>query len=801
MLMRYVQDEEPVVIFFLLLLLFYLYNFVLQPLGFLRVPVLRSNDYFANLSLSKKKLPPEIRDIVIVAVDNYSLKEAGLQWPWKRSTFAELINRISAGGPKAIFLDFTFLGKSQDEAWDIQLAEAIKNAGNVILAAYIDEEGDYVQPLDVFVSSARAVGLVNKRPEDRQDLRVRKMRTVFLRPKGQLDFGAEIKILALAKGIPFKEIQYGKDFHKVILSPQLSFSVDGLGSIPINYALRVSDFKSIPAYKILSSPLDELSIFKDKLVLVGMTANITHDIHPTPLGLMPGVYINGYSLAMLLAGNLPKVLPYWWNIGIFLIFFFTVGWITFGLKARYSLLILSTFLTAIVLCYFFLQVRHNFVMDIFSLIFLSIVSYAAVEIYKYIRLLIASEKLKLYAITDSLTMLYTQRYFQLYVQSLLQKQARAQEHFFCLIAINEFTQLSEKQASSLPQLIKMLSETIKECLGRKSLLARYGENALSVCIEHIKRKQIEKSLSLLVEEIANRKFIIREQIIKISVKIAGVDFPRERIKNYADLVLTCEAMLKRISADARATLAVFDPKMDRIISASEDAGLVKAIPKGELGYVTMDLAARNKELESALEELKSKQKEIAMTYFYAMHSLVKALEEKDLYTAGHSERVSFYATALAEGLHLPKEEIEAVNRAAYLHDIGKIGLPDRILHKKERLSDEEFEFVKRHQAQGAKILEGLPFFEEVLPLILYHHERYDGKGYPHGLTGDMIPRGAQIIAIADSFDAMTTGRGYNKPLLSGEAVGELRKCSGEQFNPAYANTFIELVQQKKIRPV
>jgi putative nucleotidyltransferase with HDIG domain len=799
--MRYIKDEEPARIFFLLLLLFYLYNFVLQPLGFLRVPALRSNDFFVNLSLSKKKPPPEIKDILIVAVDNYSLKEAGLQWPWKRSTFAELINRISAGGPKAIFLDFTFLGKSQDAAWDIQLAEAVKNAGNVILAAYIDEDGEYVQPLDIFVSSARAVGLVNKRPEDSQDLRVRKMRAVFPGAKGRLDFGAEIKILALARGIPFKEIQYDKDSHKVILSPRLSFSVDGLGFIPINYALRALDFKSIPAYKILSSQADEPSIFKDKLVMVGMTANITHDVHPTPLGMMPGVYINSYSLAMLLAGNLPKVLPYWWNIGVFLIFFFTVGFTTFCLKPRYSLLILSTLLTAIAACYFFLRARYNFVMDIFSLIFLSIVSYAAVEMYKYIRLLIASEKLKLYAIMDSLTMLYTQRYFQLYAQSLLQKQARAGGHFFCLVSINEFPRLSEKQALILPHLIKMLSKIIKECLGGKSLLARYGENALSVCIEHIKRKQIEKSLALLVEEIANREFVIGEQIIKISVKIAGVDFPRERIKNYADLVLTCEAMLKRIAAPASAALAVFDPKIDRIIAASEDAGLGQAMPKGELGYVTMDLAARNKELESALEELKTKQKEIARTYFYAMHSLVKALEEKDLYTAGHSERVSFYATALAEGLRLPKEEIEAVNRAAYLHDIGKIGLPDRILHKKERLSDEEFEFVKRHQAQGAKILEGLPFFEEVIPLVLYHHERYDGKGYPHGLTGDMIPRGAQLIAIADSFDAMTTGRGYNSPLLLGEAVGELRKCSGQQFNPAYVNTFVELAQQKKILPV
>ena len=157
-----------------------------------------------------------------------------------------------------------------------------------------------------------------------------------------------------------------------------------------------------------------------------------------------------------------------------------------------------------------------------------------------------------------------------------------------------------------------------------------------------------------------------------------------------------------------------------------------------------------------------------------------------------------YAQTLAKGLLLPEKEIDAVQKAAYLHDIGKIGLPDRVLHKKERLNDEEFEYIKRHQADGARILEGLPFYKEIVPYILYHHERYDGKGYPHGLSGDMIPRGAQIISIADAYDAMTTGRGYNNPLTAQEAIAELKKSLGQQFHPLYAETFIKLLEEKKI---
>ena len=824
--MRYIKDEEPVRILFLVAVIFILYNFILHPLGFLQTPALRTNDFFSGISRAGKKLPREIKDIVVVAIDNASLKEAGLQWPWRRSAFAELVGKISSYQPKAIFLDFAFLGKSSDESLDLQLAEAIKNAGNVILAAYIDEEGEFVRPLDIFSASAKAMGLVNKKP-DKHDGRVRSMRAVLRtktksRQSPEYDFAAEIKILALVKALPLENIRYDSNSGRVILSPQLAFPVDNFGLIPINYSAGASDFINFPVYKLLGpQPIDversltiEPDSLKDKIVMLGITANITHDIHPTPLGLMPGIYINANSLLMLLSGNPLKTLPYWSGIAIFLFFGLAAGFLSFRLKPAYSILLLSSLLSCISLGYIFLQARYNFRMDIFSLIFLSLASYAAVELYKYISLVVESEKLKIQAITDPLTALYTQRYFQLSVQSVLGKQAKAGEHFFCLVYVNEFSQLSERRALGLPHLIKTVSRTIKECAGKKSLLARYGEEAFSLCVFHIKRRQFEDSLRLLAERLAGREFVIEKERIKISAKIAAVDFPREHIKNYPDLVLTCESLLKRIAPDAclpvrqaglpegraKVPLAIFDPEVDRVITASESILMAGAMPKGELGYVSMDLEARNKELESALEELKTKQKEIARTYFYAMHSLVKALEEKDLYTAGHSERVSFYATALAEGLHLAKEEIEAVNRAAYLHDVGKIGLPDRILHKKERLSDEEFEFVKRHQAQGAKILEGLPFFEEVLPLILYHHERYDGKGYPHGLTGDMIPRGAQIIAIADSFDAMTTGRGYNRPLLSEEAAGELRKCSGQQFNPAYANTFIELLQQKKIHP-
>lgn len=818
-MMRYLKDEEPIRILFLIFLFFIFYNFILQPLGFLKVSALRTNDFFSNLSRSKKILPEEIKDIVIVTIGNDSLKQVGLQWPWRRSDFARLVNRISADGPRVIFLDHTFLGKTSDEASDLLFVEAIKNAGNVILAGYIDEEGEYVKPLDIFLSASQGIGLVNK-ISDSRDLRVRNIRAVFSLTKTQgYDYGAEVKILALASGIPLADIRYLSD--KIILSPQLSIPVDSFGNIPINYSAAIDDFVSIPAYKLLNSELQlEPSVFKDKIVMVGATANIIHDIHHTPLGRMPGVYVNSNVLLMMLSGNFLKTLPfayensyifllllsgkvletlpYWYSIFIFLTFSLAMGFLSLRLKALYSALILTGVILALSLSYTYLQAYYNFRMDIFSIIFLTTASYLTVEIYKYVTLIVRSEKLKALAIIDPATRIYTQRYFQLNVESALGESGRRQANFFCLLRINEFSEIANISAKGLSNILKMLGAMIKEHIGKNILLARYGEDTFSLCVWNIGRQKIDKLLSLVIEEISGHEFIVEDNALKLSVRIAAVNFPQEHIKSYSDLVLTSELMLKRIMPDTKVPLVVFDPKVDRIIRSGAPLEEAKSLPKDELGYVSLDLEARNKELEWAVEELKRHQKKIDQLYFETMHSLVKALEEKDQYSAGHSERVELYATVLAEGLNLPREDVEAIHKAAYLHDIGKIGLPDRVLHKKEKLDEEEFEFVKRHQADGAKILEGLPFFKEVVPYILHHHERYDGKGYPHGLSGDMIPKGAQIITIADSFDAMTTGRGYNKPLAIPEAIQELRKSSGQQFNPAYVNKFIELIEQKKI---
>ncbi|HCD45381.1 MAG TPA: phosphohydrolase [Lachnoclostridium sp.] len=173
----------------------------------------------------------------------------------------------------------------------------------------------------------------------------------------------------------------------------------------------------------------------------------------------------------------------------------------------------------------------------------------------------------------------------------------------------------------------------------------------------------------------------------------------------------------------------------------------------------------------------------SVDYHEIIECIVSALDAKDPYTAGHSQRVSDMALALLGFLELDKKEIEKIHIAAHLHDIGKIGIPDSVLNKPERLSGEEWAAMKKHPRIGADILSKSRHLKELKDIVLYHHERFDGKGYPEGLRGEKIPLGARIIAICDSIDAMTSDRGYRSAYSMEHCYEEIEKNLGVMYDP------------------
>lgn len=189
----------------------------------------------------------------------------------------------------------------------------------------------------------------------------------------------------------------------------------------------------------------------------------------------------------------------------------------------------------------------------------------------------------------------------------------------------------------------------------------------------------------------------------------------------------------------------------------------------------------------------------ARQYFNVIYAFVLAMETKDPYIKGHAERVTQYAVEIAKRLGLSGKEIRTIYYAGLVHDIGKIGTPDSILNKPGKLSEQERLIIELHPVKGAELLENIKFFDEGILGVRYHHERFDGKGYPEGLKKGGIPVIARILACADAFDAMTSDRPYRfRKLTIDEAAQEIKKCSGSQFDPKIAKIFLGLLDLQQV---
>lgn len=183
----------------------------------------------------------------------------------------------------------------------------------------------------------------------------------------------------------------------------------------------------------------------------------------------------------------------------------------------------------------------------------------------------------------------------------------------------------------------------------------------------------------------------------------------------------------------------------------------------------------------------------ASEHFETIYAFAEAIGARDLYTMGHSEKVAEYARLIADQLGLDEPEVDRAYLCGIVHDVGKIGVPEYILNKPGPLSPEEYRQITRHPDMGATILSHISWLEDVVPVIISHHERYDGTGYPQGLRGEEIPLLSRILAVADAFDAMTSDRSYRKALPLNMALEELRSGAGRQFDPRVVEAFLGML--------
>lgn len=285
-------------------------------------------------------------------------------------------------------------------------------------------------------------------------------------------------------------------------------------------------------------------------------------------------------------------------------------------------------------------------------------------------------------------------------------------------------------------------------------------------------------------------------LVLLDIKIpgkSGMDVLIEITERYPD---TPVIMLTTIADIVTAVELMKMGAYDYII---KPVNLDELIVKVDRALDRRRLLLENRNYQLHLEErVKEPTKKIRESLLNAITSLAFALEAKDEYTSGHSQRVAITAAAIARELGMTSSQVEKIRFAALVHDIGKIGIRESVLNKKDELTDEEYLHMETHSVIGQRILAPVIEDEEILEIVKHHHERYDGQGYPDKLSEQQIPQGARILAVADTYDAMTSDRPYRKRVSSQVALAELKKQTQFQFDPAVVGALFDVLIRSKL---
>ena len=357
--------------------------------------------------------------------------------------------------------------------------------------------------------------------------------------------------------------------------------------------------------------------------------------------------------------------------------------------------------------------------------------------------------------TDGLTGLYNHRHFHESLEKEIARSSRFGTMFsVIMLDIDLFKAYNDIYGHLAgDQLLRRMGELIRSSIRNMDVAFRYGGEEFTVILPEARLDNAYKVAERVRKAVESKA---SSKPIPVTVSLGVASWPSDGITR-EEIIGCADAALYRAKQNGRNRVCL-----------SSDVVKPGAPPAGEL--------------EGGLG---------ALNIIYALAATVDA---KDHYTYGHSRKVSEYATAISQVLDLSEDRIATIRAAALLHDIGKVGIPDSILNKAGTLTEEEWEQVKAHPQVGVEILRHVINLVNCLPAILHHHERYNGDGYPYGLKGDGIPLEARILAIADAYDAITSSRPYRERLSPRQAINELKRCVGTQFDPELVDTFCKVIE-------
>ncbi len=366
------------------------------------------------------------------------------------------------------------------------------------------------------------------------------------------------------------------------------------------------------------------------------------------------------------------------------------------------------------------------------------------------------EAIRKQSITDELTKLYNHRYFQETANKWI-KDKKYVRFGLAIIDIDQFKIYNDLYGHASGDIaLKRIAKIIKSVSSTNEMLVRFGGEEFVVLYPGIRPEEVYRRANLIRETIEN-EFLLSKDIREFLTVTVG-------ISNYDINGSTLEELIT---------------KADNAVHQGKQSGRNKTM-------------VYNEDNEFSTNANSQVQEKIKDAFISSIYALAATIDAKDHYTYGHSSNVSLLSAALAKEAGFSDKQIETVKNAGLLHDIGKVGIPESVLSKPGFLTQDEYETMKGHVVQSINIIKHIPNLIDTVPVVISHHERYDGNGYPRGIKGESIPILGRVICIADSFDAMTTDRPYRKGLSLEQAIYELRKNSGTQFDPELVDIFINM---------
>jgi diguanylate cyclase (GGDEF)-like protein/PAS domain S-box-containing protein len=390
-----------------------------------------------------------------------------------------------------------------------------------------------------------------------------------------------------------------------------------------------------------------------------------------------------------------------------------------------------------------------------------------------------NKRLKELTVIDPHTGLYNHRYLEHIIDLEFHRCRRYNYPIaMTMVDIDYFQSINDVYGHKFGDLVlKQFAAILRRNTRRYDTIVRYGGEEFVIISPGTAKYKISILGERLLNNITLHEFGNKKRKVKLKVSIAVCSYPEDQVSCGMGMVEFVGRILNKVKEEGgNRVYSSADIKRKRSVPArSKDNQEIKVL-KNRIGKLT------RRGNQSIAE---------------AIYAFAKTMEVKDHYTGEHAEKTVHYATEVARALKFPKKEVEAIEQAAILHDLGKIGVSEKILRKRGKLTRKEFDEIKRHPQIGADILRPIHFMHDIIPYILYHHERWDGKGYPTGLKGLEIPIGARIIAISDVYEALTSNRSYRKAYSEEKAIKIIKEASGTQFDPTIVDIFLKILARTK----